>query len=469
MPNPVPTGLVGEYACVDANGTTLPDTSGAGNPGTLGLYGGYNPTVTTRGLQFSGQQLADLPAAIASPQTRTYMIFLDVPQAATRGTTTADLATMTFAESNSFNTSYGISSTDRRIGRYRPGAVGYADPIYADLLPPTVDGAALLGVTFAEDCAAGTGSLYLNGEAVSDLYTYAMTWPNNTGDTYLRIGFSNVVQGQAYNGTVAYILAWNRVLSAAEVASADTYVRGILSARSGVTLGDVSRPHGTRPLFVVLGDSISRGYGGGTGGAGWVDQTMRVMARDFLPINLSVGGLGMTGPTGGLAREGSLQTLLQGGYGVDGQDVVALFLGTNDGWTAGAVTDTETVVADCLAWGARAVLICTGLSRDNEGASARTAFNTSLRGLCDGKQTILCDFGSNLLLGQNGDYSDRTYFYDNAHLQALGYTVLASQAGALLNAISPTYAVLGTAPTLLRSLVSASGVPSATRPVLSIG
>ena len=214
--SPIPTnGLVAWYDASDASsypgsGTTWTDISGNGGTGTIVGSPSFNST--TKLFTFSGGQRVDLTQFLTSGQA-TYSYYV-VASSANNGTT------QLFGQGTEANNQRAFII---RLSGYF-GFNGYNN----DANTPagmTVSNNTLKGIALTMDNDAANQSqalrFYLNGSFVTTTGTSAGATNLNVGTT-ARIG-SNAGNGELFSGDIGVCIAYNRVLTDAEITQINTY------------------------------------------------------------------------------------------------------------------------------------------------------------------------------------------------------------------------------------------------------
>lgn len=166
--------------------------------------------------------------------------------------------------------------------------------------------------------------------------------------------------------------------------------------------------------MIVEGDSIS--CGNTTPGTewGWNNQILHQLTYGYRPTVYATGGQTMAG----IKAEASYSTY---GPTLGASDVVTLMAGTNDSFSASALTDLLDWATACkAAIGSARLLICTGLPR-YVNDTLRQTYNQGIRDNAASIGYTVVDWGSDALMGQAGDYLDTTYYPDEIHPNIAGH------------------------------------------------
>jgi len=402
----VTTGLIGRYAMTDASGSTLTDSSGSSNNGTL--VG--SPTIGTQGITLNGStQYATFPAAIAG--YKSVVVFADFTPAnlvgSVRplvGSSTASATQVLLANAN-----------DTLTSRILPSIETSAFQTQANQAPATVG-----MVTYVAD--ASTDHFYLNGAEAGG---YAVQNGNLAaiagtiqlgGDT----GNAGVTK---FAGQIYYALFYNIELSAAQVLQNYTALNALVAAR-GVTIP--SFPTTTANQLVYDGDSI-------TFGTGLTPYPSLITTT----IPYTVHNIGV--PSFQLAYDAF-------GGGVDAYrapqanfNVDVIFLGTNDICVAGtSAANTHTLLSNYATrqrsngW---KVVVVTMISRLSC-ATGKNILNPLIRANWRSYADAIADVAAAPFLGCDGCYLNSTYFQsDGIHPTQAGQALLAPVIQAAINTI----------------------------------
>ncbi len=397
----ITSGLIGQFAMVDASGSTLPDSSGQGNNGTLV----NSPAVGALGITFTAgsSQRITLPAGVNT--WRSALIFADSSFSALTGGYKA-----LFGNSSNSNVNLLTSTNNDTVnGHIAPAlyAGGFSTQSM-EAVPPV----AMWGVVLD----ASADKLYINDREVSSYIVQGGNAAKVAG-TYMLGGSTGI--GVFYSGTIYYALLYNRQLTAAEIAQTYHAVAGILRTR-GVQLAPRNLSS-TSPL-VFDGDSI-------TAGAGATPFSNSVSPSDsFTKFNLGASGMYMRW----------LQSLAQS---VDNlyaplaaQNVVVIFAGSND-LSGNAATVHNYLSAYCrerrkLGW---KVVVLTMISRNGKDAD-KNAYNALIRQNWRSYADELADIAEDPNLGADGAYANSTYFQaDGVHPTNAGQSLIAQYVQAAVN------------------------------------
>jgi lysophospholipase L1-like esterase len=407
LPIPAPTGAVAlaglqaRYRMDEGSGTVAYDSSGHHYDGTLGATLGpaYAPTWSSTGLVFNGAKTVGIPAA-AMEGAQTVMAFC-----------TPTLTNQSGELTCVYGQGSGTLACGFAPGDGRPGAFATVsgDPGYA-LAGPIVSGT--LGIAWRQD-----GTVHLNGRAVPNSITpqpNQVPPPSWSGLSAAYIGswFSALA---GYVGTIHYVLIWNRQLSTAEILATHIAVANELAAR-GLTL--TYNKSLTNTLIATDGDSITRGYGA-SNGIGHGERAVGSLTGSYNFLNVAVGGQA----SGDILANapGELDPVLKG---YTGTSVLLVMIGTNGGFTGTDLTNLASYYTARKAAGWSYVIAVTGLPRGSEPGSFETnraSFNAALRAGIGTYGDAVADWGSDLDMGQTGQYSNTTYFADGVHPTSAGH------------------------------------------------
>lgn len=413
----VTTGLIGRYAMTDASGSTLTDSSGSSNNGTL--VG--SPTIGTQGITLNGStQYATFPAGIAS--FKTVVVFADYTPAnlvgSVRpliGSSTANALQVLLANAN-----------DTLTSRILPSIETTAFQTQANQAPTT------LGmVTYVAD--ASTDHFYLNG---AEAGAYAVQTGNLAaiagtiqlgGDT----GNGSVTK---FAGQIYYALFYNIELSAAQVLQNYAALNALVAAR-GIAIPSVQTT--TSNQLVYDGDSITFGTGL-TPYPSLITTTLPYVVHNIgVPsFQVAYDAFG-----GGVDAYRAQQAL----FNVD-----VIFLGTNDICVAGTTAANTHTILSNYATRQRAngwkVVVVTMISRTGC-ATGKNLFNALIRANWRSYADAIADAGAAAFLGCDGCYQNATYFQvDGIHPTQAGQALLAPVIQAAVNSIGAGIVPLPQAP-----------------------
>lgn len=409
----VPSALGNPLAQYDfvqgADPTLLYDRSGNSNHGTLGLSGSFTPAYTAGGMNFGTASLVVLPAGVTWSNTSTILAWADaVPGTAGVGTVFG------FQGGNPV---LGIQTQDGRPGLM---ASAQGDPAVMGMRR-YASGAGMFGV-------AGQ-KFYVNGAEVANYWIPPASY-TPSGST-LWLGASN--GGFFFQGSMYYLGVWNRVLSAAEVAAANTIVQAILATRGvSAVLSPVSSS--TRRLLYI-GDSITRGYTGGTGG--FPRLVTPSLTHTYSPTNLGIGGYTMQAvAANGASFYAPLLTEAPAA-----QNCVVIMLGSNDitfGITTAAGTYAN-LTAFCTDLKSLPnppkIVVVTMLPRAGTDA-ARAIYNGLITVTVSPPYDVVANWGGDATMGQNGQQADATNYADGVHpTDAAGYPIGAGYVATAINSV----------------------------------
>jgi lysophospholipase L1-like esterase len=411
IPQIVTSGLIGQYAMLDANGTTLPDSSGNGNNGILT----GNPAVGSLGITYSqaSAQYATLPPAISSYVT--VQVFCDTAYGNMHGT---------------YGTIVGSSTAGKAAVLLDADAVGnhFMPSIFAggfSTISASSQGSPTM-VTWTADSSADL--LYLNGTPAS-LYSLQGGNLSNIGGSIELAAGANGTGTFGYVGTQYYALFYNRKLSASEVQQNYHAVSSILQKRGLLVPAAPNTATGSNLL--CDGDSITQqpGVGGVTSYC-----SANKIATNYPYSNII--NLGVSGHylQWSLYQDQYDSTILN----PLAANTAVVFLGTNDISLAGTTpAATHSYLwAHCkrLQQQGWKVVVVTMLDRSGQDANHET-YNNLIRANWRNYADALADAGADPVLGCAGCSSNTTYFQDGVHPTQAGQNIVAGYVNNAVNSL----------------------------------
>lgn len=433
-PSIVTNGLVAKYKHDDGSGTTLTDSSGNGKNGTLGTTteapswvstglsydGGDNVSIT--GLDdalFLGANgfTAIIVQKVQNTAGEKFVEFMSDNSGADGIKIPIELRTNNSVPSYiALTRAHDTAGLAWRAGHYSLNSWA----MYAVVAPQAIEGA---------------GSFYINAARYGVNPASAnVAHANGTGATGTATGRAKPLRfGTREDGVVkliggtAYAVFYNRQLTQAEVEQNYLAIRSELSSR-GITLPSMTN------VIAFDGDSQTWGTGIAAEGTDYPAQCIATLGNTYQYINNGVTGQQL-GSGGANTINGDAPTYVDPAVssGFTGKKICVLWGGSND-IDAGVAAATvqgyiESYVSARKAAGFTHVVVLTMLDRAAFTAGERTAKNTCNGTIRSRAATVgytVADVAADGRIGDDGDYSDTTYFNaDQVHLNGTGYGVVA--------------------------------------------
>lgn len=382
----ITSGLIGRYLMSNASGTSLPDTSGAANHGTL--VGA--PMINAGAMYADIGKYATLPAAITS--YRTVQVIADFSVYSNLGAPRAIIGS---------SSPLGLTVRTNAINDDRGGTLApsiFADSVFTTSTATPTRRLSVLTAVFD----TMIDHIYIDGVEVT--YAYAQTSSVGNIAGTIQIGASTGASLSA-KMPIYEVLFYNRALTAMEVASNSTVLLSDVNNRFP-PVGWLLATQTAYANLVLVGDSITNGYG----------QTPTIWAdlltpnRYYTKWNLGINGyqiLFAKTSTGNATQLISDQT----------PNVVVLYLGINDLISGRMAADVADDIADtALAYKAAGfrVVVVTQLSWPGLDAE-RDAVNTQVRADWHLYADALADIAAVSAIGADGAYMNPTYFLMDGH------------------------------------------------------
>jgi acyl-CoA thioesterase-1 len=200
----------------------------------------------------------------------------------------------------------------------------------------------------------------------------------------------------------------------------------VIGVGGGVSTATAQNANGAKKRIVVLGDSITAGYGldGGTSEA-YPALIQKKADQAGLPYTVANAGVSGDTTAGGLRR-------IDWALGKEGADVLLIALGGNDGLRGIPVEQTEKnltgIIAKARAKNPQMKIVVIGMQMpDNMGADYTTAFKGVFPKVAAAEKAELIPF---LLEGVGGD--EKLNQSDHIHPTADGQKIIAEQVWAKL-------------------------------------
>jgi lysophospholipase L1-like esterase len=419
-------GATADYNFLQGSGTTLTDSTGNGNNGTLGA-GTAAPTWTSSGLEFSIGQNVALPSALNASRTVS-VAFYSSPGAVLNANNIAG-GIATFVTSSLGAGGLNLFATD------------FDGPNGTQI--PTVESGSNVGTVSSVAISGFNVLTYTVGNSSSDLdhvYLNGVELPyasqtfsgGSQSSGFLYLGTSNIspFSNIGLVGTMYRAVFETSEDTPAQVAANYQAIVKDMNSR-GVAMTPQSQPIG-KPTLYAVGDSITFGLG--------------VTASQAWPLNLAL----TNQPAYTIVNAGIPSQSVRSIAGSEpnriapfcansaGPTVAILLAGTNDvgpyGYTAAqAFASTVSFVtkmrkAGCL------VFAGTMISRGSSDAAKDSFDALLLDGMVRAGANGVVDFAANPLLGADGANTNATYFQaDNIHPTSTGQLLLSAAASNALN------------------------------------
>lgn len=432
----VSTGLLAEYRITTGSGTTLVDSSGNGNNGTLV----NSPTwISGEGLNFaaSSSQYVTLPSGLAG-SVKTIQIFGNFDVNYTQPCDVRPLLGNTSASATGIQLVMG-DCTDTNVNGDPNGRLGvWSGLSIVDITSENVQRGRPGLVTAVLNTAADT---FYFDSSPSSLY-YALNGVQPTA------GSSGVSQGSQFTlmgnpgssryaaGNVYWVALYSTALASGQVAQNYTYAAALLTSHGiSLTVNNLSRL-GT---LVCDGDSITDSPFGATA------YCQQIAVTKFLLPTVIRYGVGSQSLDQGLVgAPGKVDPMYAP---LAGYNIVIVFMGTNDMNRNGTSSRSPAVVvADLQAYCTARIALgwkcipVTMLSRTGNGYMSETmetlknAYNALIKGSPQ-FYTAIVDLTGDSVLGCDGCSTNTMWFQDGIHPTSLGFTRIAAAISTTLNAL----------------------------------
>lgn len=414
---PVLSGLLARYEFDQGSGTELTDTSGNENHGTLGAAGAA-PTWSANGLVFDGGDRVTIPVAIG-----------DVLSVQFFGSQTSISAyNVVLSSDDTGGLMWGINNN---TGNYKPNPFFWVGGV----------GEGQRGINDTYQRPGGNGAAWVQDGVADQLFVNG--WPcgnesagaggNETSATG-RIG--NLVIGAnpgngaltPWVGTITGMLLYDRVLTDAEVAQNDAYLKSVATTRGLAAYANAA----TGRLLWVEGDSISTNAVIATA---WPTTAAALYAETWTTTNRAIGGTTIKSIRDSI-RSRTIQQFAAGAT----KNVVVIFAGTNDFLADGSLPAAtvfgylDTIVDYALAAGFQ-VVVFPMLSRVGLDAK-KTDYNALIYAASWGANVRVVPTANLGGMTVDGAHADTGLFSDGTHpTQAASDDFLATAAVVEIDAI----------------------------------
>ena len=427
-------GATADFDFRDAGGTTIADSTGSGNAGTLSS-GASAPTWTSTGLAFLPQQGVALPAALNG--TQSYFVAVSInPISSSMSANQYPVLLSSSNGGSGFNLMYDLSTSS---GQFLPGAFAptlYVNGQHTTEVPNVLSGFHVLGVVLG----TGSGSLdhvYIDGTEVGT-YTAqgSSAGAQASGNLYVGSSRANPWANSGFDGTVYRLRTYPFPVGAADVKTVSAAIRNEVALR-GVATSPQAIQLAT-PQLHAIGDSITFGYGVSTP---WPSLLALTNQPAYAVTNWGVTSMSMQAIVGSDANR--VATRCQSSAG---PTVAVVFAGTNDfgsGLSAPASQVFSYMLGEVqqLKQAGCRVFVGTMLSRGGTDASGGTSFDADK----DAYDALILqqaptygadgvvDFAANPQLGADGAYAGSSFQNDQTHPTQAGQALLAAAASNALN------------------------------------
>lgn len=427
-------GATADLAFKDAAGTTVADSSGNGNNGTLSS-GSAAPTWSSTGLVFSPQQGVALPAALNGTQSFFLAVYIN-PISTTQAVNQYPVLVSSSTGGSGFNLMYALSTSS---GVFLPSTYAptlYVNNQHATEVPNLISGFHVLGVVLG----TGSGSvdhIYLDGNEVAT-YTAqgSSAGAQSSGNLFLGSSGTNPWNNSGFSGTIYRLRTYPFAVGAADVQTVSAAIRNEVGLRGVATSPQAVQM--AAPQLHAVGDSVT--YGRGVSNP-WPSLLSLTNQPAYTLTNWGIVGITMQAIDG--SDPNRVATRCQSSAG---PTVAVVFAGTND-FGAGYGSPASQVfsymmgeVATLKSAGCR-VFVGTMLSRGGTDASGSSSFDADK----DAYDALILeqarpmgadgviDFAANPQLGADGAYADSYFQSDQVHPTQAGQALLAAAASNALN------------------------------------
>lgn len=397
----VQTGLLAQYALLDGSGTTISDSSGNGNNGTL-ASGTNAPTWITTGLSFNSasQQYVSLPAVLNSAKSIMVCAGNPVPSPGI-------IAPFVMSNNGGVGTSGSIMFAATTVPGASPNQTA-AMHLASFVTSSSTAGAESRALLSGPVCLAwvmnSLDDIYVNGVEDSTISKFrGLSGMVTTGNYQLGGSATGGASPYFYTGQIYYVVFYSIALTPLQIAQNTAFLNAAMQAR-GLNLNP-GESAGNNDIAIFDGDSITAGAGLTTP---WVGQLTLAAPTVYVCNN-------------GQASINSTQTLQSAYSCVDptfnsfaNRNTCTLWIGTNDGGSSSQPI-TANIAQYCRARRSLGfkVNVATMISRNGEDTLKNT-LNAALRQTWSEYADGLIDVAANPNLGADGAYASSTYFQQTA-------------------------------------------------------
>lgn len=444
------SGASADYYFTQTSGTSLTDSSGNGNTGTLGAGSSTLPTWTGKGLQFGtysgGQAGVMLPSALNGSQTVLIVFYANpLPQHSLINSQYETLVTSTLGGSglnimasfinpsgNFDGNTYGLSTFAG--GSSNTVALDTYSGLHAYTLVCGVSGTSL-------------DHLYLDGVEVATYQAQGASCGKQTsGNLYL--GTTNVTpwNNGMFDGAMYRAVFWPSQLTATQVqqdaltALAEVSSRGVSTAPQYVSVGS--------PSLYCSGDSITYGFGVTTT---FCAELSLVNQPAYVITNWGISSVTAKSLAASEPNRVAQYCRAVGGY----RPIALVMEGTNDFFSSNSSVSAASVMAsyaaDIASLSSAGCRVFAGTTLSRTGTSTNgTSFDVNkdsydaliLAGAKAAGAEGVIDYAADARLGADGANTNTTYFQaDKTHPTQAGVDIMAGIASNSLNYYNSTYSL----------------------------
>jgi trimeric autotransporter adhesin len=429
----LPPGATVDYSFLDGSGTTLTDSSGNGNDGTLGV-GAEAPAWTANGLTFSGQEQVALPAALNGTQTFFLAAYIDPLTSGFQPVNTYPM----FAGSSTGGAGLNLLYAQSFGGVYAGAGGAFVPGIFAGGSVRTTGETPISGFhVFTYVLGTGFGSLdhlYIDGiEQPGYDEQGASAGIQTSGNLFLGSSNTDVFTTSGFAGTMYRLRTYPvNNLTTSEIQQIVGSIRNDVQSR-GVPVVPQPIPQ-LAPTLNCIGDSITFGFEAATPYCSLLSLTNQPA---YAITNWGISGITLSAINGSEPNRVAPRCT-----SVSGPANALVFAGTNDfsdvsGITPASVFSNLAAEVQTLKVAGCRVFVGTMLSRTGLDANKDSYDSLILTQAKSAGADGVVDFAANPLLGADGAYTNATYFNsDGTHPTTVGQGLLAA---ALSNVLNYTY------------------------------
>ena len=409
------SGLIGQYLPKDISGSTLTDSSGSGNNGTL--VNSPSSTAAALTLVTGSSQYATLPNAVRD-NWKSACIAGDFVQAANVGNFVALLG----SSANNFTVD---------LNQWYQGGTNIFAPVTWNGSSTTKAGQSFAGpgvMCFVTHSAAND-QFFINGQEAGNYIAQGSSYSSTAfggGSNVMQLGANTGNSGAfvSYNGKIYGAWFYSSSLTATQVANlSNEIVRTTSEAGAVYAFQNTS----TSSVFVCSGDSITYGIGLSQGICNnsnfTPSDTYASVKTDAIPGYTAVQ----------LSQVSAFYYIVRNPLAT--RNTVFVFAGTNDSTAALAEQGIRSICTQAKLAGFN-VIVATLISRVSEDSTIIQPVSAwvrlNWRSFADG----IVDFQADPNMGCTGCYSNLTYFQsDQIHPTQAGQNILATLLTAATNAL----------------------------------
>jgi hypothetical protein len=424
--NPITANLTAEFPLNEGSGTSTRDISGNGYTATFAA-GGNAPAWGTWGIQFSNPGSFGITATWVQTTVKTWKTALvyaciGLPLGTT-GTATGGLPVAAFpalfgTPANTDSVSLIAGATGNNLTNQNDGAwqmatfaPGFSTSNWKTrALAPVPSPCGVVAATLDTN-----DHLYFNGVEVAYSEQGAASAYATTTTTGYQIGDHNNASGEAFKGTIGYVVFYSTVLTPAQIAQETQFIRYQVENRPGFPI-PVAKLHTSSPSIVGIGDSLTACYNGNA--ACFNSTYITPLTNSYTIYNEGIGGqFAATNLSIGAVREGAVLS------DAAGRNVCRIWEGTNDvanGWTAAnTALSIQAHAKQARAEGCDRVIVSTMISRTGQDTN-KNSLNAYLRQQWHGFADMLDDLAAVPNIGADSAYNNTSspacFNADHIHL-----------------------------------------------------